>query len=108
MFRRATRREFHKQLGSLPLLGSLATVPGAKTASRNPAAAPDLKASAKESQNAVASGATSTTPFNPVRVGTASQLLIDDHVVDDVWMIRRSPEMPVKHLENPTPANTPC
>lgn len=26
------------------------------------------------------------------------QLLIDDHLVDDIWMIRRSPELPVKSL----------
>ena len=34
-------------------------------------------------------------------VGTETQLLIDDHVVDEIWLIRRAPEMPVKHLNNP-------
>lgn len=34
-------------------------------------------------------------------VGTKTQLLLDDHVIDDVWMIRRAPEVPVKHLGNP-------
>ena len=34
-------------------------------------------------------------------VGTETQLLIDDHIVDDIWLIRRAPEMPVKHLNNP-------
>ena len=29
------------------------------------------------------------------------QLLIDDYLVDDIWCIRRSPEQPVKHMQNP-------
>ena len=34
-------------------------------------------------------------------VGTETQLLIDDHVVDEIWLIRRAPEMPVKYLNSP-------
>lgn len=41
------------------------------------------------------------TPFRVLEIGTTPQLLIDDYVVEDVWMIRRSPEEPVKHLGNP-------
>ena len=37
----------------------------------------------------------------PVRLDAGPQLLIDDHLVDDIWMIRRSPELPVKSLDNP-------
>lgn len=33
--------------------------------------------------------------------GTETQLLIDDHIIDDVWNLRRAPETPVKHLANP-------
>ena len=36
-----------------------------------------------------------------VPVGCETQLLIDDYVVDDIWRIRRSPELPDKHLNNP-------
>ena len=42
-----------------------------------------------------------TTRLNIISIGCDTQLLIDDYAVDDIWMIRRSPEMPVKHLENP-------
>ena len=41
--------------------------------------------------------------YRVAQVGTATQLLIDDHVVDDVWMLRRVPEMPAKHPGNPLP-----
>ena len=41
--------------------------------------------------------------YRVAEVGTATQLLIDDHVVDDVWMLRRVPEMPAKHPDNPLP-----
>ena len=37
----------------------------------------------------------------PVTLDAGPQLLIDDHLVDDIWMIRRSPELPVKSLDNP-------
>ena len=36
-----------------------------------------------------------------VPVGCETQLLIDDYVVDDLWRIRRSAELPDKHLNNP-------
>jgi len=36
-----------------------------------------------------------------VPVGCETQLLIDDYVVDDIWRIRRSPELPDKHLNSP-------
>jgi hypothetical protein len=39
--------------------------------------------------------------LRPLEIGNELQLLIDDHLVDDVWMIRRAPEMPIKHLDNP-------
>lgn len=38
---------------------------------------------------------------NVVEVGCDTQLLLDNHVVDDVWNIRRSPEIPVKYTGNP-------
>ena len=37
----------------------------------------------------------------PLTIGCDPQLLMDDHVVDDIWMIRRSPELPVRSLDNP-------
>ena len=37
----------------------------------------------------------------PLTIGCSTQLLLDDHVVDDAWNIRRSPELPVKYLGNP-------
>lgn len=36
-------------------------------------------------------------------IGGVTQLLLDDHIVDDIWMIRRVPEMPVKYSGNPLP-----
>ena len=46
----------------------------------------------------------------PLTIGCDPQLLMDDHVVDDIWMIRRSPELPVRSLDNPifvtAPADT--
>lgn len=39
--------------------------------------------------------------YRLAEVGCATQLLIDDHVVDDVWMLRRVPEMPARHPGNP-------
>ena len=47
------------------------------------------------------------TASQPLILDSGPQLLIDDHLVDDIWMIRRSPELPVKSLDNPifeTPA----
>ena len=38
---------------------------------------------------------------NIVPVGCGTQLLIDDYAVDDIWRLRRSPELPDKHLNNP-------
>ena len=67
----------------------------------NTAEPADPMTQAQESQRPVSTPVSSRTESTVVPVGTASQLLIDDYVVDDVWMIRRSPEMPVKHLENP-------
>lgn len=37
----------------------------------------------------------------PLTLGCSTQLLLDDYVVDDVWNIRRSPELPMKYLGNP-------
>ncbi|MBM3802974.1 MAG: hypothetical protein FJW26_11795 [Acidimicrobiia bacterium] len=104
MSKRSTRREFHKQLGSVPLLGSLDPVLSStwsKTAFLKPSEAAGSVTPSNQSQEAAGTAAVLTSRSNVVQVGTNSQLLIDDHVVDDVWMIRRSPEMPVKHLENP-------
>ncbi len=36
-------------------------------------------------------------------VGTETQLLMDDYLVEDIWLIRRAPEPPVKYLNNPIP-----
>ena len=41
------------------------------------------------------------TAEKPLRLNSDPQLLIDDYLVDDIWMIRRSPELPVKSLDNP-------
>ena len=42
-----------------------------------------------------------STAEKPLALNSAPQLLIDDYLVDDIWMIRRSPELPVKSLDNP-------
>lgn len=34
-------------------------------------------------------------------VGLEPQLFIDDHLIDDLWLLRRAPEEPVRHLGNP-------
>ena len=39
--------------------------------------------------------------YAPLTLDAGTHLLIDDYLVDDIWMIRRSPEMPAKHLANP-------
>lgn len=39
--------------------------------------------------------------FELAAVGRDVQLLLDNHVVDDVWMVRRSPELPLKCRKNP-------
>ncbi len=44
--------------------------------------------------------------INVIEVGTKTQLLLDDHLIDDVWMVRRAPETPVKHLANPILPNS--
>ena len=41
------------------------------------------------------------TASKPLTLDSGPQLLIDDYLVDDIWMIRRSPELPVKSLDNP-------
>ena len=41
--------------------------------------------------------------YRVAEIGTATQLLIDDQIVDDIWLLRRVPEMPVKHPDNPLP-----
>ena len=43
----------------------------------------------------------------PLRLESGPQLLIDDHLVDDIWMIRRSPEMPLKSMDNPVMRDDP-
>jgi len=40
-------------------------------------------------------------PTPPVAVDNTRQLLLDDHVVDDVWGCRRTVHPPVKHADNP-------
>ena len=40
-------------------------------------------------------------PTPPVVVDNTRQLLLDDHVVDDVWGCRRTVHPPVKHADNP-------
>ena len=42
-----------------------------------------------------------TTASKPLILESGPQLLIDDYLVDDIWMIRRSPELPIKSLDNP-------
>jgi len=41
------------------------------------------------------------TSSKPFTLALGPQLLLDSYLVDDIWMIRRSPELPVKYLENP-------
>ena len=41
------------------------------------------------------------TASKPLKLDPGPQLLVDDYLVDDIWMIRRSPELPVKNLDNP-------
>ena len=36
-----------------------------------------------------------------LEIGQQTHLLIDDYLVDDIWMIQRTPEEPVKYLNNP-------
>ena len=85
IFRRVTRREFSRQLSTVPLLGSLVTVPtgsASSTASENTAEPADLMTQAKESQRPVSTPVSSRMESTAVQVGTTSQLLIDDYVVD--------------------------
>ena len=42
-----------------------------------------------------------TTASKPIVLESGPQLLIDDYLVDDIWMIRRSPELPMKSFDNP-------
>ena len=41
------------------------------------------------------------TAEKPLTLDSGPQLLLDDHLVDDLWMIRRAPELPAKSLDNP-------
>ena len=41
------------------------------------------------------------TASKPLKLDPGPQLLIDDYLVDDIWMIRRSPELPLKSMDNP-------
>ena len=43
-----------------------------------------------------------STAEKPLILDPGPQLLLDDHLVDDLWMIRRAPELPAKSLDNPT------
>lgn len=36
-----------------------------------------------------------------LEVGTIEQLLIDDHVVEDMWDLKRRPTRPLRHPANP-------
>ena len=47
------------------------------------------------------------TASKPLNLDPGPQLLADDYLVDDIWMIRRSPELPVKNLDNPITVENP-
>ncbi len=109
MFKPSTRREFQRRLASVPLLGSMLNFasPAAEADGSGSAGPADPQPAANGGPASATAGVSATAPsaapaqLNVVDVGTRSQLLLDDYAVDDIWMIRRSPELPVKHLENP-------